>query len=260
MPAFAGTAGCPHERIHLRTSGGDVIAARGHGKGPEVAVLVKSREPKVLRKVAPYLRWVARNGGRPVVVYLRTRVPASAAGILLLGGEDIAPAHYGEPDRHCERINEPRDSWELDVVPRALERDMPVLAVCRGIQVLAVALGGSLVQDLTVERRRRGIRSRVVHRGPRSTDSTHRITIVPRTLLARLIPAATTLVNSHHHQAVRAAPRGMRVSARASDGTIEALEHSTKRFVLGVQWHPERWNRPSSAGVMRGFLAACAAE
>jgi putative glutamine amidotransferase len=234
--------------------------ARSRVTGPEIAVLVKSREPKVLRDVAPYLRWVARNGGRPVVVYLRKRVPASAAGILLLGGEDIAPAHYGETDRHSERINEPRDAWELDLLPRALNRDVPILAVCRGIQVVAVALGGSLVQDLPVELRRRGIRSRVVHRGPKSADSTHRITIVPRTMLARLIPTTTTLVNSHHHQAVRAVPRGMRVSARASDGTIEAIEHATNRFVLGVQWHPERWNRPSSAAIMRGFLAACAGE
>jgi putative glutamine amidotransferase len=177
-----------------------------------------------------------------------------------LGGEDIAPAYYGETDRHCERINEARDAWELDLVPRVLERDTPVLAVCRGIQVLAVALGGSLVQDLPAELRRRGIQSRVAHRGPRGTDSTHRITIAPRTLLARLIPTATTLVNSHHHPAVRAAPRGMRVSARTSDGTIEALERASNRFVLGVQWHPERWNRPSSAAIMRGFLAACAGE
>ncbi|MFZ5877172.1 MAG: gamma-glutamyl-gamma-aminobutyrate hydrolase family protein [Nitrospirota bacterium] len=234
--------------------------ARGRVTGPEIAVLVKSREPKVLRDVAPYLRWVARGGGRPVAVHLRERVPASAAGVLLLGGEDVAPARYGETDRHCERINEPRDAWELDLLPRVLERDMPVLAVCRGIQVLAVALGGSLVQDLPAELRRRGIRSRVLHRGPKHTDSAHRVAIVSRTLLARLIPSATTLVNSHHHQAVRAAPRGMRVSARARDGTIEALEHATHRFVLGVQWHPERWNHPSSAAIMRGFLKACADE
>jgi putative glutamine amidotransferase len=172
----------------------------------------------------------------------------------------VAPARYGEADRHCERVNEPRDAWELDLLPRALNRDLPILAVCRGIQVLAVALGGSLVQDLPAELRARGIRSRVAHRGRGGADSTHRITIVPRTVLARLIPAKTTLVNSHHHQAVRAAPRGTRVSARAGDGAIEAIEHATRRFVLGVQWHPERWNRPSSAAVMRGFLAACAGE
>ncbi|MFZ5862867.1 MAG: gamma-glutamyl-gamma-aminobutyrate hydrolase family protein [Nitrospirota bacterium] len=234
--------------------------ARGRVGGADIAVLVKSREPKVLRDVAPYLRWVARGGGRPVVVLLGRRVPASASGVLLVGGEDVAPARYGETDRHCERINEPRDAWELDLLPRALERDVPIFAVCRGVQVLAVALGGALVQDLPAELGRRGIRSRVIHRGPAHTDSAHRIRIVPRTLLARLIPTKTALVNSHHHQAVRAAPRGLLVSARASDGTIEAVEHATNRFVLGVQWHPERWPHPSSAALVRGFLEACAGE
>lgn len=225
--------------------------------GPEVAVLVKSREPAVLRNVAPYLRWVVRGGGRPVIVSLPQRLPASAAGVLLLGGEDVAPARYGETDRHCERINAPRDAWELDLLPRTLERDMPILAVCRGVQVLAVALGGTLVQDLPIALAAQGVRSRVLHRGPKQTDSTHRITVGPRTLLARLIPTKTALVNSHHHQAVRTVSAKVRVSARSSDGTIEAIEHAGKRFVLGVQWHPERWNRPSSAAIMRGFLEVC---
>jgi putative glutamine amidotransferase len=233
------------------------IKSRGRVTGPEIAVLVKSREPKVLRKVAPYLRWVARGGGRPVVVYLGRRVPSSASGLLLLGGEDLAPARYGETNRHCERINAPRDAWELDLLPRALDRDVPILAVCRGIQVLAVALGGTLIQDLPIELAARGVRSRVIHRGPRETDSTHRVAIAPRTLLAKLIPTRTVLVNSHHHQAVRDAPSNTRVSARSSDGVIEAIEHIHTRFVLGVQWHPERWNRPSSAAIMRGFLDAC---
>jgi putative glutamine amidotransferase len=237
-----------------------VSVARGRVTGPEIAVIVKSREPTVLRNVAPYLRWVARGGGRPVVVHLRQRIPASSAGVLLVGGEDVAPARYGEADRHCERINEPRDAWEFELLPRALERDMPILAVCRGIQVLAVALGGTLVQDLPVELRRHGVRSRVLHRGPKQADSTHRITIAPGTLLARLIPTATTLVNSHHHQAVRKIPPKTRVSARSSDGTIEALEHAAKRFVLGVQWHPERWKHQSSAAIMQGFLGACGGE
>ena len=237
-----------------------MIVARARVTGPEIAVIVKSREPKVLRNVAPYLRWVTRGGGRPVVVSLRQRLPASAAGVLLLGGEDVAPARYGETDRHCERINEPRDAWEFELLPRALARDIPILAVCRGIQVLAVALGGTLVQDLPVELRGRGVRSRVLHRGPKQTDSTHRISIAPRTLLARLIPTKTALVNSHHHQAVRKVPPKIRVSARANDGAIEAIEHATKRFVLGVQWHPERWKRPSSAAIMQGFLEACGGE
>jgi putative glutamine amidotransferase len=237
-----------------------VIRSRARIDGPEIAVIVKSRAPKVLRAVKPYLRWVTRGGGRPRLVFLGQRLPKSSSGILLLGGEDVAPAHYGEADRHCERINAPRDRFELGLVARAMDRDQPILAVCRGIQVLVVALGGTLYQDLPAELRRGGVRSRVTHRGPRHTDSRHRITIAPGTRLARLIPTRTALVNSHHHQAVRKVPPDTKVSARAFDGTIEAIEHARARFVLGVQWHPERWARPSSAAVMRGFIEACGGE
>jgi putative glutamine amidotransferase len=118
-----------------------------------------------------------------------------------------------------------------------------------------VALGGTLLQDLPAELPRG--RSRVIHRGPRRTDSRHRVTLEKGTALARLIGRNALLVNSHHHQAVRAMPPGVRVSARSADGVIEAIEHPDKKFVLGIQWHPERWPRESSEAILRGFLAAC---
>lgn len=230
---------------------------RVQSSGPQIAVIVKSRDPKVLRDVNPYLRWVTRNHGQPALVFVGERVPRSAQGILLLGGEDVDPARYGETNRHCERINHARDAFEWDVLDDALVRDLPILAVCRGIQVLAVALEGTLYQDLSIERREEGARSRVVHRGPKQTDSTHRVTIEPGTILARLIGRKTVLVNSHHHQAIRKMPPRARVAARATDGTIEAMEHSDHRFVMGIQWHPERWRHPSSDAIMKGLLEAC---
>lgn len=223
-----------------------------------IAVILKSREEAVLRDVRPYLRWVARNGGEPCLVSLGEPVPRSARGLLFLGGEDVAPERYGERNRHCERINLPRDAFEFEVLAGALKEDVPILAVCRGIQVLAVVLGGTLLQDIVVERRAAGVRSRVVHRGPKHTDSSHRIAIAAGSLLARLIGRRTALVNSHHHQAVRDPGPKTRVVARASDGTVEAIEHTSNRFVLGVQWHPERWPQPSSDAIMKGFLSACA--
>ncbi len=225
--------------------------------GPEIAVIVKSRDEKVLRDVKPYLKWLTRSGGEPTLVFVGEPVPRSARGILLLGGEDVAPARYGETNRHCERINEARDAFELDLLEDALVRDVPILAVCRGIQVLAVALEGTLYQDLAIELREVGVRSRVVHRGAKQTDSTHRVTIEPGTALARLIGRKTVLVNSHHHQAIRKVPPRARVAARAIDGTIEAIEYPDRRFVLGIQWHPERWKHPSSDAIMKGFLEAC---
>lgn len=223
-----------------------------------IAVIIKSRDAAVLRDVRPYLRWVTRSGGTPCLVSLGEPVPRSARGVLFLGGEDLAPERYGERNRYCERINEPRDAFELGLLAAALKDNVPILAVCRGIQVLAVALGGTLYQDIPIEHRAAGRRSRVIHRGPKHTDSSHRIAIAPGSLLVRLIGRAGALVNSHHHQAVRSLGPDTRVVARSSDGTIEAIEHPANRFVLGVQWHPERWPHPSSDGIMKGFLTACA--
>lgn len=222
-----------------------------------VAVIVKSPDPKVLRDVNPYLKWLTRGGGTPHLTFLGDRVPRFAQGLLFLGGEDIAPGRYGETNRHCERINEPRDAFELDLLAESIERNVPILAVCRGIQSLAVAMGGTLYQDIVLDRREEGVRSRVLHRGPRETDSKHRVTLEPGTLLAGLIGRRAILVNSHHHQSVRKVPAHARISARSSDGIIEAIEHATNRFVLGVQWHPERWLHPSSNAIMKGFLEAC---
>jgi putative glutamine amidotransferase len=193
-------------------------------------------------------------------VSLGETVPRSARGLLFLGGEDIAPERYGERNQHCERINEPRDAFELDLLAAALKQDAPILAVCRGLQVLAVALGGALHQDIAVAQRAAGIRTRVVHRGPKHTDTAHRIAIEPESLLGWLVGRRTALVNSHHHQAVRSPGPATRAVAHASDGTIEAIEHASARFVLGVQWHPERWPHPSSDAIMKGFLTACAGQ
>ncbi len=233
---------------------------RVHADTGVIAVIVKSQDPKVLRDVKPYLRWLKRSGGTPALVLVGKRVPRSAQGLLFLGGEDVEPTRYGETNRHCERINEPRDAFELDLLAEAIDRDVPILAVCRGIQVLAVAMGGTLCQDIVLDRRAEGGRSRVLHRGPQETDSSHRVILEPGTLLAGLIGRRAILVNSHHHQSVRKAPAPARISARTSDGTIEAIEHATNQFVLGVQWHPERWPRPSSDAIMKGFLRACAGE
>ena len=223
---------------------------------PRIAVALRARDPKIVRKAKRYLDWVERGGGAVrLVAPGEPRPLAGADGLLLLGGEDVAPDRYGEADRHCERINPQRDAFELALLRSALRKDLPILGICRGIQILAVALGGTLCQDLPAELPRG--RSRVIHRGPRHTDSRHRIVLAKDTMLARLIGCDRVLVNSHHHQAVLALPPGMRVAARSADGVIEAIEHPDKKFVLGIQWHPERWPRESSEAILRGFLAVC---
>jgi putative glutamine amidotransferase len=230
----------------------------GKRSAPRIAVVLKSDDPKIVAKAGPYLDWVRRGGGDPVIVVPDTRRPlAGVGGLLLIGGEDVAPERYGEVDRSCETINRERDAFEFTLIRSVLRRDLPTIAICRGVQILAVALRGTLYQDLPREATVESDAKRVIHRGPRHTDTVHRIRIEKGSGLADLIGARTITVNSHHHQAIRDVPKSARVAARSADGLIEAIELPGRRFVLGVQWHPERWPHPPSARIMKGFLAAC---
>jgi len=156
------------------------------------------------------------------------------SGLILTGGCDVDPALYGE-DRHpkTEQSDRLRDSEEIRLLNEALALDRPVLAICRGLQLMNVAHGGTLTQHLEPADRHR------VRRPPKSAPA-HEVKIEPGTLLASIASADTWQVNSRHHQAVKTLGDGLRVSAiDPVDGTVEALERPDKRFVLAVQWHPE---------------------
>ena len=159
-------------------------------------------------------------------------------GLLLPGGGDIDPAHYGE-DRH-ERCNEPsaeRDDTELALAWWAMEGQMPILAICRGIQVLNVALGGSLFQDIGSQ-----IAGAERHdwypNHPRDRLS-HTVAISPDTRLARIAGTTSLPVNSLHHQSLKDLAPGLVETGRSPDGIIEAVEAPDHPFAIGVQWHPE---------------------
>jgi putative glutamine amidotransferase len=149
-------------------------------------------------------------------------------GVCLSGGPDLDPAAYGALERHPELgPTEPSlDAFELALLDGALERGMPILAICRGAQALNVACGGTLYQHVP---------------GHRQTElashTTQEIEIAPRSRLARILGARSTAANSFHHQAIDRVGRGLRVVARAADGTIEGVEGPG--FVVGVQWHAE---------------------
>ncbi len=174
------------------------------------------------------------------------------AGIVLTGGVDIDPALYGaerhERVRHTDRD---RDEFELGVVRAALERDLPVLGVCRGHQMLNVAFGGGLLQHIEDHS----------HRTLRGTldSGWHEARLAQGSRLAAIYGAERLRVNSRHHQAVTAetlAP-GLAVSATTDDGNIEAVESPDRRFVISVQWHPEREElREQSAPLFRAFVEA----
>jgi putative glutamine amidotransferase len=183
----------------------------------------------------PYEEALRSAGIEPVTISPGAGVPADVSGLLLIGGSDVNPARYGEPrDPETDEPDDPRDVLESALIQNFLDRDLPLLAICRGVQMLNVQQGGTLVQHLETTGRHR---VRTADKG----SPAHQVKIVPGTRLAAIAGEPLTMdVNSRHHQAIARAGDGLRVSARDSeDGTIEAVEHPDKRFVVGVQWHPE---------------------
>jgi putative glutamine amidotransferase len=184
-----------------------------------------------------YVQAVEAAGGRPLLV------PPSADGVeetldaldglILSGGADLDPASYGaEAHPETNGVRPDRDSAELALLEGALARDMPVLAVCRGSQVLNVARGGDLVQHLPEV---------VGHEGHKHTPGVfadHDVDVLPGTRLHEVVGEHAP-VKSHHHQGYGRLGEGLREAARASDGTVEAIEDPSHRFALGVLWHPE---------------------
>jgi putative glutamine amidotransferase len=197
-----------------------------------------------------YVRSVEQAGAVPVVLppVEPADVPAlldRMDGVLLSGGVDVDPALYGQPAHpRLGRVNRRRDDFELALTREALRRDLPILAICRGHQVLNVATGGTLVQDIpsTVE-------GRVEHdaRGRRWRRS-HRVQVTPGTCLHGILGQDALSVNSFHPQSVDRVGAGLVVSALCpEDRVVEGLEMPGRRFVVGVQWHPESfWDRPDS--------------
>jgi putative glutamine amidotransferase len=177
-------------------------------------------------------------------------------GLLLTGGDDVDPGLYGEAPHPTFDVAEPgRDAFEIDLVRRALDAELPVLAICRGLQVLNVALGGTLIQDIPSEPR--GLLPHDASGSP--TTLAHTVDIAPGSCLASLVgPDEVRAVNSRHHQAVRVLGRGLVATATSPDGLIEAAEVPTARFCVGVQWHPENFHATGEfSGLFDGFVAAC---
>jgi len=178
----------------------------------------------------------------------------SVAGLVLTGGEDVDPARYGEKRHEKVRsVSAARDATEAALIKEARERGTPVLAICRGIQILNVALGGTLVQDIPSQ-----CETDIVHDEESARDSrTHEISVEPGSLIARAIGTEHCTVNSFHHQSVKRVADGMRVTARSPDGIIEGLESTDENWwVMAVQWHPEEMTdsaEPWDQGLFKAF-------
>ncbi len=174
--------------------------------------------------------------------------------VLFSGGADIAPHHYGEEldPRAGVEVDSERDAVELPLARAAWQAAAPVLGICRGIQTLNVALGGTLHQDLTLA----GLDGRV-HQGA-GADVVHPVRLVPGCRLADVVGADALEVNSAHHQAVKAVAPGLVVTARSPDGVVEAVEAPDRPFFVAVQWHPERMldRDPRMARLFEALVAA----
>ena len=207
-----------------------------------------------------YVESVKRAGGEPVVLR-NSDDPASVVGrldgLLLTGGLDVEPELYGEAPHETTQTAPDRDRFELPLSKAAMEQDLPIFAICRGIQVLNVAGGGSLVQDIPSS-----ITSDLNH----SVDvpknhMAHPVRITPGTRLAAALGPGRDLetcpVNSRHHQAVARVASGFVVSAVSPDGVVEAIERPDRTFCVGVQWHPENFVTSGEfAGLFREFVDA----
>ena len=199
---------------------------------------------------ADYVRAVSSAGGAPVLVPPGSSLPETldlVDGLVFSGGSDLDPELYAaESQPETGGVIRERDDFELELMRVALERDVPMLAICRGSQVLNIALGGDLEQHVP---------DRVgteLHREVPGVFSEHDVAVVDGTKLASIIGERHD-VKSHHHQGFGSLGSGLREAARAPDGTLEALEDPSRRFTVGVLWHPE-------AGEDRALFEALVAE
>jgi putative glutamine amidotransferase len=202
----------------------------------------------------PYVEALRAAGIEPVLIAPGDPIPDQFPGLLLMGGSDVDPALYGESrNSSTETSDDARDALEFALIQKALDRDLPLLAICRGLQILNVKHGGSLIQHLDSSDRHRV-------RTPDRGLPAHPVVIDAGTQLAHIVGEPLTLeVNSRHHQAIARLGAGLRACAHdPNDGTIEAVERPDKRFVLGVQWHPENMSASDAreAKLFQAFSSA----
>ncbi len=180
-------------------------------------------------------------------------------GLLIPGGVDIDPRQYGEEIRpECGNLDPARDRVELQLVRWAVEDGKPVLGLCRGLQVINVACGGSLWQDLASQNPEFHKHDYFPTAGYQRDYMAHTVAVEPDSLLHSLLETTVADVNSMHHQGIRTPGKGLRVSATAPDGLIEAMEGTGEAFLLGVQWHPEVFEMadPRTRHLFGGFIQA----
>ncbi len=197
-----------------------------------------------------YIHAISAAGGTPVLIPLSLKIPVlhqilrTVQGVLLAGGEDVEPKHYGEaPHPSLGVTSSQRDLTDMEIVRFAERHALPILGICRGVQVMNVALGGSLYQDIPSQRP--GSEN---HSHDTFARIAHTLSIQPASKLATILGTVQIPTNSRHHQSVKVLAPCLHAVATSSDGIVEGIEHPTHPFCLGVQSHPEvLWDRMEPA-------------
>ncbi len=215
------------------------------------------------RKMEDYLESVRRAGGEPVDVMIGSETPehllSRVDGLMLTGGGDVDPALYGDaPHDTFEAAESGRDAYEMALARAAVKSGIPFLAICRGMQVLNVAMGGTLVQDIPSQ-----ITGALDHAVPQPRfHIAHEVWVSKDSRLATLLAdhmedGETCHVNSRHHQSVKDVAKGFNVTATSPDGVIEAMEKPDEAFCVAVQWHPENfWRTGEFRELFEGLVQA----
>lgn len=213
-----------------------------------------------------YLHCLRSAGALPVIVPLGLAESSlhdlfdRLDGVLLAGGGDLAPEAYGQTPPHpaVREVNPARDEAELNITRWAAAADVPLLGICRGHQVVNVALGGTLIMDIPTQ-----VKTTINHHTGRTKPLgavAHNVTISPDSHLAAILNTTEIGTNSRHHQAIDRPAEGLRITAHAPDGVIEAAEHPDRHFLLAVQWHPENMcaDDPAMQALFTAFVRAAA--
>jgi len=212
------------------------------------------------------LYWTAiqKSGGIPIFLPPMSdedldQVFLHIDGIMFIGGDDYSPANYGEPaHQSVERCHPLRDEFDLRMMKKTLtESSMPILGVCAGAQLLNIAMGGTLIQDIGAEQE--NAETHTSKDGWQSGWTLHPVKIEPHAELAKIFHATEVSVVSSHHQAIRCLGSGLKAVAWADDGIIEAIECDWRPFTIGVQWHPER-DYQTNVDLFSEFVRRCAAK
>jgi putative glutamine amidotransferase len=213
-----------------------------------------------------YIQAVVDAGGAPFLIPLEAGAGVlrllfrQADGILLAGGGDIDPRLYGEPAHpSLAEVQPARDALEITLAGWALDENKPLLGICRGIQVMNVAAGGSLYQDIAAQCPAARRHHYFSDDGYRRDYLAHPVSILPGSRLEAALGADSLAVNSLHHQALKEVPAPYHVVGRADDGVIEGIEAPGHPFAVGVQWHPEELvaGQPAARRLFQAFVRAC---